>query len=64
MGIELNKNARNLIPIADRIREGTAAAVIDVSFKPQCGTSAFNLLDLALGIQLMGTNHHISGPKT
>jgi hypothetical protein len=40
----------NLTPIADSIRDGTAAAVTDGSFKLQRGTSAFILLDLASGI--------------
>jgi hypothetical protein len=53
----------DLLPIADSIREGTPAAVTDGSFKLQCGTSAFTLLDLASGIQLTGANH-VPGLKT
>jgi hypothetical protein len=51
------KRPDNLTPIANSIHEGTASAVTDGSFKLQCGTSAFTLLDLASGIQLMGANH-------
>jgi hypothetical protein len=53
----------DLIPIADSIREGTAAAVTDGSFKLQHGTSAFTQLNLDSGIQLTGANH-VPGLKT
>jgi hypothetical protein len=46
----------NLAPIATSIREGTAAAVTDESFKLQQGIHAFTLVDLASGVQLTGAN--------
>ena len=46
-----------LLPIASGIRDGTAIAVTDGSFKLQRGTSAFTLVDLASGTQLTGANH-------
>jgi hypothetical protein len=53
----------NLTPIADSIWDGTAAAVMDGSFKLRRGTSAFTLLNLASGIQLAGANR-VPGLKT
>jgi hypothetical protein len=47
----------DLTPIVASIRDGTAAAVTDGSFKLQRGTAAFTLVDLASGVQFTGANH-------